>query len=35
MHSMVDVNGSVYDVLIHIGLSLIMVVKLRVSNLNR
>ena len=31
MHSVVDVNGSVYDVSIHVGLSLIMVVKLRVK----
>lgn len=31
MHSVVDVNGSVYDVSIDIGLSLIMVVKLRVK----
>ena len=31
MHSVVDVNGSVYDVSVYIGLSLIMVVKLRVK----
>lgn len=31
MHSVVDGNGSIYDVSIHIGLSLIMVVKLRVK----